>query len=210
MAEKQQFNFCYKPDMNQLDDWVYGYQYQQYDNSRMIYADSWYKYLQDRRGFISLCAAAAAGLLTFIFNLYFSAINNTPFFIVLTLTFVITFTVWVVLNYGEKKTNAVVLSAFVRWQIEFEADHAKTYNVHISEEGFTQRTNCDEIKLSWLRYHCALLQPANLILVFQGTIVVIPNEALAPFDAQEVGEQINAWVNQFNQRYTLERKNDTQ
>lgn len=100
--------------------------------------------------------------------------------------------VWLVLWIGSKKSNREYSETIAHWNIEQELAFSPHFHVKIGPTGFRQATRIYTIELSWAMYHHAILQSDNLILVFQGTVAVIPNKAL-PTAPQDIVNRIHLW-----------------
>ena len=84
-------------------------------------------------------------------------------------------------------------AAYVESIMKAEIELAKTVRLDIGPDGLTSTTATDKVCLNWRRYHCAVVEPEHLVLVFEGSVFAIPNHAL-PLQSEELTDRINWWV----------------
>jgi hypothetical protein len=185
-------SLTYRPDISQIPDYVIGYRYQAYENHRMMFSRSWDRhYFKIGAGLSLACALVIALIYTVIFQRFSDILPNISFEIFACVPFVALVSFYnlsIFVSYSTKTYR----ETFVRWNIKHERMYTSQFQVEIGPQGFRQVTNIETIQLSWARYHLAIVQPDNLVLVFHGTVAVIPRDAL-PIAPDDVVDKIPRW-----------------
>ncbi|MGI2032423.1 hypothetical protein ACRQ1B_08530 [Rhizobium panacihumi] len=185
-------NLTYTPDPGQLADYILGYEHQAYQNYRMMFDTAWDRYFVQMKTELSIIAAFVMVLIYSISLPSFpSAWSVLGFWILAPAPFA-GLAAWFILKRGAQRTTKHYNEIFARWNIENERFYSPHYEVEIGPQGFRQVTRTDTLELRWARYHLAILQPDNLVLVFHGTVAVIPN-AILPITAQDLVDKIHGW-----------------
>ena len=100
--------------------------------------------------------------------------------------------IWYIIWQGAKREAKSYYEVLAHWNIANERMYSPHSQIEIGPDGYKQVTRLDTVQLSWARYHLAITPPDSLVLVFHGTVVVIPNSAL-PMAAKDIVEKINHW-----------------
>lgn len=183
----------YKSDLSHISDYTLGYQHQAHKNARMIFDASWGRYfVWIRTNLLLLSAFAAAVVYTVTLPWYPGVWPVVGYWVFAPAPFV-ALAVWFILWRGERHWTKSYSEAFARWNIEFDRMYSPHHQVEIGPQGYRQVTRIETIQLSWARYHYAIAQPNSLVLVFHGTIAVIPSDAL-PIPSKDIIEKIHRWA----------------
>lgn len=182
----------YKPDPSHISDYVLGYQHQAYENYRMIFGKPWARYFARVRTNLSLLSALAVAVIYSITLPWFPGVWSIVGYWVFAPAPLAALAVWCILWHGAGRSRRSYNEVYARWNIEHERMYSPHYQIEIGPQGYKQVTRLDTVQLSWARYHLAILQPDSLVLVFHGTVAVIPVSAL-PFAPTDVAEKIHRW-----------------
>lgn len=183
----------FRPEQSQAPDYTIGFRHQRYENHRMIFDKSWDKYYFWGRIKSSVVSGAIAAIVYAITLPWFPSVWSVVGFWVFAPAPLVALLVWFVHWRKEKFDDDLYYKTFVPWIIYNETLYSAHYDVQIGPKGYVQTTKTDHIELSWARYHLAVLQPDNLILVFHGTVAVIPKKIL-PIDPMDLLDRINHWI----------------
>lgn len=192
MAEDRSITITYAPNVGQISDYVVGFEHQAYQNYRMMFDRSWDRHFWWIRTNLSFWSAVVAGLICSVTLASIPGARASLDYWILAPAPLVAIAVWLVLWIGSKKSNREYSETIARWNIEQELAFSPHYDVKIGPTGFRQVTRIYTIELSWAMYHHAILQPDNLVLVFQGTVAVIPNTAM-PTAPQDIVNHIHLW-----------------
>lgn len=192
MTDNDIISLKFQPDLSQLAGYVTGYEHQSYENYRMIYGTSWDAYFLRLRTDWSLWSGATASMIYAISLPWVPGVWPILGYWVFAPAPFVALAVWCILWRGEKKSAALSNEQVAEWNMRHERMYCEHYEIEIGPEGFCQISRLDNVKLSWARYHLAILQPDNLVLVFHGMVAVIPNNVL-PIAPKEVVEKIHSW-----------------
>ncbi|WP_288430282.1 hypothetical protein [uncultured Agrobacterium sp.] len=193
MVSDETMYLRYRPDLAHLADYLIGSERQIYENYRMIFSREWDRYLNSLRSNLSLASSIAAALIYSITLPWYPGVWSVMGYWVFAPAPVVAIAVWCILWRGSIRSQKAYSEAFGRWNLQNELLYSPYYDVEIGPEGFKQVSRTDTVALSWTRYHLAVTQPDNLVLVFHGTIAVIPNDVL-PMTPEKVLERIHAWI----------------
>jgi hypothetical protein len=185
-------SISYTPDPKHASDYVLGYQHQAYENYRMIFDTSWARYFASARTNLALFSALAAAVIYSISLPWFPGVWQVVGYWVFAPAPFVALVVWYILWHGSRKATKSYYEIWAWWNIAHERMYSSHYQIEIGPEGYRQISRLDTVQLSWARYHLAITPADNLVLVFQGTVAVIPNSAL-PFAPKDVVEKINHW-----------------
>ncbi len=182
----------YKPDPSHATDYILGYQHQAYENYGMIFDKSWGRHFFWIRTDLSLLAALAAAAIYSVTLPWFPGVWPVVGYWVFAPALLVALSVWSILWYGARRSTVSYNEAFARWNIEYERLYSPQLQAEIGPQGFRQITNTYTVHLSWAHYHIAIIQPDSLVLVFHGTVAVIPNSAL-PISPADIVKKIHGW-----------------
>lgn len=191
-AAEETIHLTYRPELAQIADYIAGSEHQAYENYRMIYDRSWDRYFNGVKTDAAVMAAfAAAAVYSFSLPLLPGAWSVLGYWIFAPAP-AAGLAVWLILRHGARQASKHSNLNFARWNIENEQMYSTHYDVEIGPFGFRQTSRTDTVELTWSRYHVAILQPDNLVLVFHGTVAVIPHDIL-PIPAKDLVEKIHDW-----------------
>ncbi|MGU3496868.1 hypothetical protein ACLBXM_22730 [Xanthobacteraceae bacterium A53D] len=193
-ADAPAISFTYSFTASQKDDFLLGCQHQAYENEQWLLGEGqwrryWRRALFDNAGHAALACAITYAVLLWGLPLIRS---NAGYWIFLPFPAAM-LTCWLVLRYTGKGDTQAYQNGVFRSLLWFEDRYAGPRHVTLGPEGMSYENRTERVFLHWRRYILALDQPLHLVLVFQGTVLVIPHEVL-PAPGREIAGQINAWV----------------
>ncbi|SHN12852.1 hypothetical protein [Roseibium suaedae] len=195
MENKEIISIRYEPVAAHLPDMIAGAKHQAYANHRMIFSKGWDRYFRAGMFNGALLSAFAAAMVFALCLPWLPGVWESSGYWVFAPAPLAVLAAWLMLYVSAKTTEKAYMEAFQRWNLDYTRNFFPPFEIEIGPSGFRQVTKTDTILLSWARYHLALLQPENLVLVFHGTVSVIPNSSL-PLPARELAEKINGWAEQ--------------
>ncbi|MFK0205248.1 hypothetical protein [Agrobacterium sp. NPDC090283] len=185
-------SISFTPDPKHVPAYVYGYQNQAYENYSMIFDKSWKRHFASARAHLSLFAGLAAGFIYSLSLPRFPGVWPVVGYWVFAPAPFVALAVWLIIWRGSRREMKSYYEALAHWNIANELMYSPHTQIEIGPEGYKQVTRLDTVQLSWARYHLAITPPDSLVLVFHGTVVVIPDSAL-PMASKDVVEKINQW-----------------
>ncbi|MBG0510002.1 hypothetical protein I3J13_14595 [Agrobacterium sp. MOPV5] len=185
-------SISFTPDPKHVLDYVHGYQNQAYENYSMICDKSWKRHFASARAHLSSFAGLAAGFIYSLSLPWFPGVWPVVGYWVFAPAPFVTLAIWFIIARGSRKEMKSYYEVLAHWNIANDRMYSPHTEVEIGPEGYKQVTRLDTVQLSWARYHLALTPPDSLVLVFHGTVAVIPNSAL-PIAAKDIIEKINHW-----------------
>ena len=191
MTNDDTIRFQYLPDDAQLADRIIANEHLNHANYRMIYASGWDRYLYRRLADTSILGSIA-GAIVYAAGLKLMWRGGLPasdLWLFAPAPFA-ALASWLVMRFAGKWLSRPFHRTFAVWSIEMDRLGGET-RIELSEEGARIANDLAEMKLPWRHYHYALLQPDNLLLIFYGMVVVIPN-AVLPLLPKSVFDRINS------------------
>lgn len=185
-------SISFTPDPKHVLDYVHGYQNQAYENYSMICDKSWKRHFASARAHLSSFAGLAAGFIYSLSLPWFPGVWPVVGYWVFAPAPFVALAIWFIISRGSRNEMKSYYEVLAHWNIANDRMYSSHTEVEIGPEGYKQVTRLDTVQLSWARYHLALTPPDSLVLVFHGTVVVIPNSAL-PIAAKDIIEKINHW-----------------
>ncbi|NSX86253.1 hypothetical protein G6L86_11715 [Agrobacterium tumefaciens] len=185
-------SISFTPDPKHVPDYVHGYQHQAYENYSMICDKSWKRHFASARAHLSSFAGLAAGFIYSLSLPWFPGVWPVVGYWVFAPAPFVALAIWFIISRGSRKEMKSYYEVLAHWNIANDRMYSPHTEVEIGPEGYKQVTRLDTVQLSWARYHLALTPPDSLVLVFHGTVAVIPNSAL-PIAAKDIIEKINHW-----------------
>jgi hypothetical protein len=185
-------SISFTPDPKHVPEYVHGYQHQAYENYSMIFDKSWKRHFALARAHLSSFAGLAAGFIYSLSLPWFPGVWPVVGYWVFAPAPFVALAIWFIISRGSRKEMKSYYEVLAHWNIANDRMYSPHTEVEIGPEGYKQVTRLDTVQLSWARYHLAITPPDNLVLVFHGTVVVIPNNAL-PIPAKDIIEKINHW-----------------
>ncbi|MCZ7480245.1 hypothetical protein [Rhizobium rhizogenes] len=185
-------SISFTPDPKHVPDYVHGYQHQAYENYGMILDRSWTRHLASARVKLSIFAGLAAGFIYSLSLPWFPGVWPVVGYWVFAPAPFVALVVWYIIWQGARREAKSYYEVLAHWNIAHERMYSPHSQIEIGPDGFKQITRLDTVQLSWARYHLALTPPDSLVLVFHGTVAVIPNSAL-PMAPMQIVEKINDW-----------------
>jgi hypothetical protein len=185
-------SISFTPDPKHVPDYVHGYQNQAYENYSMICDKSWKRHFASARAHLSSFAGLAAGFIYSLSLPWFPGVWPAVGYWVFAPAPFVALAIWFIIARGSRKEMKSYYEVLAHWNIANDRMYSPHTEVEIGPEGYKQVTRLDTVQLSWARYHLALTPPDSLVLVFHGTVAVIPNSAL-PIAAKDIIEKINHW-----------------
>jgi len=188
--EEAAIDLEYLPDETQVDDRVLAVRHQAHENYRMIYATAWDRVLNRARTAASLFAAAAGAIAWAVWFKFVRPQLLDPGLTLALGVIAVTIVIWSILRAVEMLARNANDRTFATWTIAADRMSGPV-NVHLSPGGVRVSGSSATIEATWAHYHAAVAQPDNLILIFQGFTLVIPNSALP---AGDIVKRINRWA----------------
>ena len=185
-------SISFTPDPKHVPDYVHGYQNQAYENYSMICDKSWKRHFASARAHLSLFAGLAAGFIYSLSLPWFPGVWPVVGYWVFAPAPFVALAIWFIIARGSRKEMKSYYEVLAHWNIANDRMYSPHTEVEIGPGGYKQVTRLDTVQLGWARYHLALTPPDSLVLVFHGTVAVIPNSAL-PIAAMDIIEKINRW-----------------
>ncbi|KVK54475.1 hypothetical protein BCY90_14565 [Agrobacterium deltaense] len=185
-------SISFTPDPKHVPEYVHGYQHQAYENYSMIFDKSWKRHFASARAHLSSFAGLAAGFIYSLSLPWFPGVWPVVGYWVFAPAPFVALAIWFIIARGSRKEMKSYYEVLAHWNIANDRMYSPHTEVEIGPEGYKQVTRLDTVQLSWARYHLALTPPDSLVLVFHGTVAVIPNSAL-PIAAKDIIEKINQW-----------------
>ncbi|KDR91179.1 hypothetical protein L905_11020 [Agrobacterium sp. TS43] len=185
-------SISFTPDPKHVPDYVHGYQNQAYENYSMICDKSWKRHFASARAHLSSFAGLAAGFIYSLSLPWFPGVWPVVGYWVFAPAPFVALAIWFIIARGSRKEMKSYYEVLAHWNIANDRMYSPHTEVEIGPEGYKQVTRLDTVQLSWACYHLALTPPDSLVLVFHGTVAVIPNSAL-PIAAKDIIEKINQW-----------------
>lgn len=185
-------SISFTPDPKHIPDYVHGYQHQAYENYSMILDKSWTRHLASARVKLSIFAGLAAGFIYSLSLPSFPGVWPVVGYWVFAPAPIVALVIWCIIWQGARREAKSYYEVLAHWNIAHERMYSPHSLIEIGPEGFKQVTRLDTVHLSWARYHLAITPPDSLVLVFHGTVAVIPNSAL-PIAPKDIIEKINQW-----------------
>ncbi len=192
-AANETIKFSYDRDRRELPALELGHRHQRYANELRYMPDRWVAWFKDGvKTAAALCgiAAAIASIVIFAFVPALRIPGLWPFvFVALAVGGI----VWLIVTYAMPKLHAKYGSVLAESYLGWELEYAKTVSIEIGDVGILAKTETDTVFLTWHHYHCAVVEPSHLVLVFEGSVYALPNEKL-PLPPQEIALKINNWA----------------
>ena len=185
-------SISFTPDPKQVPAYVHGYQHQAYENYSMIFDKSWKRRFASARAHLSLFAGLAAGFIYSLSLPWFPGVWPVVGYWVFAPAPFVALAVWFIISRGSRREMKSYYEALAHWNIAHERMYSPQIQVEIGPEGYKQVTRLDTVQLRWARYHLAITPPDSLVLVFHGTVAVIPSSALS-MAPKDIVEKINQW-----------------
>ncbi|CDN92369.1 hypothetical protein [Agrobacterium tumefaciens] len=185
-------SISFTPDPKHVPEYVHGYQHQAYENYSMIFDKSWKRHFTSARAHLSSFAGLAAGFIYSLSLPWFPGVWPVVGYWVFAPAPFVALVIWFIIARGSRKEMKSYYEVLAHWNIANDRMYSPHIEVEIGPEGYKQVTRLDTVQLSWARYHLALTPPDSLVLVFHGTVAVIPNSAL-PIAAKDIIEKISHW-----------------
>ncbi|WP_194287624.1 hypothetical protein [Agrobacterium sp. ICMP 6402] len=185
-------SISFMPDPKHVPYYVYGYQNQAYENYSMICDKSWKRHFASARAHLSSFAGLAAAAIYSISLPWFPGVWPVVGYWVFAPAPFVALAIWFIVSRGSRREMKSYYEVLAHWNIANDRMYSPHTQVEIGPEGYKQVTRLDTVQLSWARYHLALTPQDSLVLVFHGTVAVIPNSAL-PMAPMEIIEKINQW-----------------
>ncbi|CAD0212657.1 hypothetical protein AGRHK599_LOCUS2002 [Rhizobium rhizogenes] len=185
-------SISFTPDPKHVPDYVHGYQNQAYENYSMICDKSWKRHFASARAHLSSFAGLAAGFIYSLSLPWFPGVWPVVGYWVFAPAPFVALAIWFIISRGSRNEMKSYYEVLAHWNIANDRMYSPHTEVEIGPEGYKQVTRLDTVQLSWARYHLALTPSDSLVLVFHGTVAVIPNSAL-PIAAKDIIEKINHW-----------------
>ncbi len=185
-------SISFTPDPKHVPEYVHGYQHQAYENYSMIFDKSWKRHFASARAHLSSFAGLVSGFIYSLSLPWFPGVWPVVGYWVFAPAPFVALAIWFIIARGSRKEMKSYYEVLAHWNIANDRMYSPHTEVEIGPEGYKQVTRLDTVQLSWARYHLALTPPDSLVLVFHGTVAVIPNSAL-PIAAKDIIEKINHW-----------------
>ncbi|AQS63107.1 hypothetical protein B0909_01580 [Rhizobium rhizogenes] len=158
----------------------------------MICDKSWKRHFASARAHLSSFAGLAAGFIYSLSLPWFPGVWPVVGYWVFAPAPFVALAIWFIISRGSRNEMKSYYEVLAHWNIANDRMYSPHTEVEIGPEGYKQVTRLDTVQLSWARYHLALTPSDSLVLVFHGTVAVIPNSAL-PIAAKDIIEKINHW-----------------
>ena len=185
--------FSYRIEEDHRDDFQLGHLHQAEENNQRIMHPSWIQSFEQARFNQSLYAGVAAGLVSSAALIF---LPRTGASVTLTASMAGLFTaaaVYLLLRFISIRLTESHRRAFVDGIFEQEKLTVKKHDVTLGPDGIEVVTRSDRVKLGWQRFLLCVVQERSLVMVFQGSVYVLPANAL-PASPAEMGERVRGWA----------------
>lgn len=190
---KDAVQFSYRIEEDHRNDFQLGHHHQASENNQRFMYPSWVQSLEQARFSQSLYAGAVSAVVSSSALILLPRMGASLNVIAGVTGLATGVMVFFLLRFITRRLSESRRRSFVDGMFDEERVKARKHAVSLGPDGIEVVTRAETVKLGWQRFLLCVVQERSLVMVFQGSVYVLPASAL-PTSPAEMGERVRGWA----------------
>ena len=192
---KDAVQFSYRIEEDHRADFQLGHHHQAHENDKRIMQPSWVQKFEQARFSQSLYAGIVAAVVSSSALVLLPRMGASLTVIAGVTGLATAVMVFFLLRFISGRLTESYRRSFVDGVFDQEKLNVRKHAVTIGPDGIEVITRSDTVRLGWQRFLLCVVQEQSLVMVFQGSVYVLPANVL-PIPPAAMGERVQDWANE--------------